>query len=534
MRQRAAHYLLLVLVAGGLFLPNLGGPSLWDIDEGNNAEAAREMLESDNWRLPTFNYQLRVDKPALLYWLQIYSYRAFGVGEFAARLPSAVAASVTVLLTYELGRRLFGAAAGLLAGLTLASAVMFCAAAHFANPDALLTACTVLTFLAFWQGAEGRLHFGWLGACMGLAALAKGPVGLVLPSAVIGLFMLWTRQLGKLKDLRLLRGVLSFALVALPWYLWVGAETRFEFLRRFIGVHNVGRFLSPMEGHGGPFYYYVLALLLGFAPWSVFLGPAGWHSWKGKDREPAHRFLWCWVLGYVAFFSVSRTKLPNYILPVYPAVALLTGRFLDDWRRGLLQVPAWCLRASLVCFGLLGIGSMLGFAVAGGLVPLVPARRLLPGLEVWSVLGMIPVVGAVLAGWCARRQLRTELVAVLACASALFLGPLAVWGGGTLNAHKAPRHLAELISRHQTDREIRVATFGYGQPSLVFYCRREVGLLPSEADAVEFLRSPWQVFLVVPEPLWPALAAQIKGTPLVLGRHRDLYKGCDILVVANR
>src|SRR5207237_1916513 len=146
MRQRASHYLLLLFVSGGLFLPNLGGPSLWDIDEGNNAEAAREMLESDNWRLPTFNFQLRVDKPALLYWLQIFAYRTFGVGEFGARLPSALAGIAAVLLTYELGRLMFGAATGLLAAVLLASAVMFCAAAHFANPDAVLTACTVLTF----------------------------------------------------------------------------------------------------------------------------------------------------------------------------------------------------------------------------------------------------------------------------------------------------------------------------------------------------------------------------------------------------
>src|SRR5205823_2127741 len=115
--------------------------------------------------LPTFNYQLRVDKPALLYWLQILSYRTFGVGEFAARLPSALAAILSVLVTYELGRRMFNAAAGLLAGLALASAVMFCAAAHFANPDALLTACTALTFLTFWRGIGGRPWFAALGAC---------------------------------------------------------------------------------------------------------------------------------------------------------------------------------------------------------------------------------------------------------------------------------------------------------------------------------------------------------------------------------
>ena len=106
---RLGHYCLLLAVAGATVFPNLGRPSLWDIDEGNNAEAAREMLESGNWVIPTFNFQLRVDKPALLYWLQIGAYRAFGVNEFAARFPSAVAALVTVLLIYELARLMFGA-----------------------------------------------------------------------------------------------------------------------------------------------------------------------------------------------------------------------------------------------------------------------------------------------------------------------------------------------------------------------------------------------------------------------------------------
>ena len=148
---RAGHYLLLATAWACLCLVNLGTPSLWDIDEGNNAEAAREMLDCGNWVVPTFNYQLRVDKPALLYWLQIGAFRLFGINEFAARLPSALAALAAVLMTYELGRQMFGAATGLLAGLVLASTGLFCAAAHFANPDALLNACTLLTLFFFWH-----------------------------------------------------------------------------------------------------------------------------------------------------------------------------------------------------------------------------------------------------------------------------------------------------------------------------------------------------------------------------------------------
>src|SRR5262245_52186761 len=149
-QTRLVHYLTLVAVTAVLFLPALGVPSLWDIDEGNNAETAREMLASDNWVVPVFNGALRVDKPILLYWLQLTAYRTFGVSEFAARLPSALAAMLTVLLTYELGRRLFEPRTALLGGVVLASSLLFCGSAHFANPDALLNACMVLTFLFFW------------------------------------------------------------------------------------------------------------------------------------------------------------------------------------------------------------------------------------------------------------------------------------------------------------------------------------------------------------------------------------------------
>src|SRR5438105_288902 len=158
--QRCRHYLLLLLLSVLLTLPNLGKPSLWDIDEGNNAVAAREMMESGNWIVPTFNYRLRVDKPALLYWLQIAAYRFCGVDEFAARLPSALAAILSVLLVYELARLLFDPATAMLAGLILASASAFCASAHFANPDALLHALTVLTLFLFSR-SFARGGRGW-------------------------------------------------------------------------------------------------------------------------------------------------------------------------------------------------------------------------------------------------------------------------------------------------------------------------------------------------------------------------------------
>lgn len=540
--RRAGHLALLAAASAAVFLVNLGGPTLWDIDEGNNAEAAREMLVSGNWVVPTFNFKLREDKPALLYWLQVTAYRAFGVNEFAARLPSALAALATVLLTYELGRRTFGRRAGLLAGLVLASSGLFCAAAHFANPDALLVACSTLTLFCFWRD-EARGGRGWFvlsGAAAGLGMLAKGPVGLALPGAVIGLYLLASGQLRRLLDGRLLLGLLAFLLVAGPWYGWVGAETKGQFLRGFFGTHNAGRFRAPMENHGGPFYYYAVVLAVGLAPWSAFLAPAAWHSIREWRRSAdassrAHVFLWCWAAAYLVFFSLSGTKLPNYVLPMYPAAALLVARYLVAWKEGEAKAPAWAFPAGLVALGAVGVAVAVGLLVAGGALggPWLRGRHF-PGLEWWAVLGTLPAVGAAAAWACSRAGRRGGALASVAVASLAFVGALAAGPPPVLNAHKAPRPLADVIAARQREPEVRVGCYEYAQPSLVFYCGREVSSLKSEETALEFLRYPLPVYLLTPAPVWEALRDKVTVPCEVVGRHADLYRGCEVVVVTNR
>jgi 4-amino-4-deoxy-L-arabinose transferase-like glycosyltransferase len=540
--HRAGHYALLVLAWATLCLPNLGRPSLWDIDEGNNSEASLEMKESGNYVKPTFNYQLREDKPALLYWLQAAAYGACGVNEFAARLPSALAALVTVLATYELGRRLFGKGAGLLAGLVLTSAVLFCGSAHFANPDALLNAFTALTLALVWYDYT-RGPTWWVlltGVTTGLAVLAKGPVGVLLPWAVTWLFFLWRRHWRRLADPRLLLVLLVFLVVAAPWYVWVGTETKWHWLAAFWKKHNQDRFLHALEGHGGPFFYYALVLVAGLAPWSAFLGLAGWHAlkhWRAEGADPCLgpvQFLLCWVAVYFLFFSVAGTKLPNYILPLYPAGAVLLGWFLDRWRRGLVQPPAWAVRASLVSLALMGLGVGLGLLVIGGSlpVPCLEGRRL-PGLERWAALGLVLPAGAAVAGWCVRHQRRAGAVAALAASAVVFVGTLAAWGGSTVERYKAPRALVGALPPDQTRRDVRVAAYAYFQPSLVFYCQREVFRLSEEKEALEFLAGPLPSYLFLPARYWEGLRKKVTGPHRVLARRHDLYDGCDVVVVTN-
>jgi len=550
LHHRLGHYTLLGLVASWLFFVNLGGASLWDLDEGRNSVAALEMLESGERVVPKFNNVLRVDKPALLYWLQITAYQWFGVNEFAARLPSALAALAAVLLAYELGRMLFTSSAGLLGGLILASTPMVCAAARFANPDALLNAFTLLTMLLFWRGFAGasRWWFVPVGISAGFAVLAKGPVGVVLPGAVIGLFLLWARQLHRLLDRRLLLGVLAFLLIALPWYIWVAVDTKASFLRGFLMTHNVDRFLNPMENHQGSPLYYLVVLLVGFAPWSVFLGLTLFYAWpvflrkpKTENRKPTlpQRFLLCWVAVYLAFFSVAATKLPNYILPVCAPLALLTGSFLDRWCQGEIEPPAWLLGISLACLALIGVGTALGLGMVGNaLGGSLPMRGMrlprFPGLEIWAPLGALPVAAAIGGGWCLRRQQRAGLVASVTIAAVLFLGPLAAWASATFNQYKAPGPLVDASGAFERQRDIRIGAYRLEYlPSLNFYCQRNVLHQGNEAEVLEFLATRLRVYLFVPAPIWNELRPKVRSPYRVAGSHRDMYRNWDVLVITN-
>ena len=260
-----------------MFLMNLGLPSLWDKDEGRNATAALEMLKSGDYIVPCFNSELRVDKPALLYWLQVVAYKLFGIHEFSARLPSALASLLTLLVCYELGRSLFSKTTGLLAALMLGSTPLMCGVARFANPDALLQLFIVSILFCFWQSQRGGTWwFLATGAAAGLAALAKGPVGAILPGMVIAIYCWWTGQVRAIFRPALALAAVMFLLVALPWYIVVAVETKAKFLTGFLLHHNVNRFLAPLESHDGTFLYYPAAMFVGAAPWSVFW----WLMWR--------------------------------------------------------------------------------------------------------------------------------------------------------------------------------------------------------------------------------------------------------------
>ncbi|TAL11307.1 MAG: glycosyltransferase family 39 protein, partial [Nitrospirae bacterium] len=367
----SARPALLLAICALLFLLGLGTLGLTDRDEGSNAEAAREMVESGDWVTPTLNGVPRFAKPVFTYWLISGSYLAFGVNEFTARLPSALFGTALVLMQYAFVSRLFGPAVGLRAALMLLLNIEILAIGRLVLTDMVMMFFTTVSifsfFLAMWgEGKAKRWYWGfYIG--MGLATLTKGPVGLLVPLlAVVPYLWLTRRWRDVLRECRPLAGTLVFLAVAAPWYTAMFMLHGSGYADSARG-DTLTRFFSVIGGHGGTVLFYVPILLLGFFPWSGFL-PAtlvqalqGSRSAVAQDRQ-RHLQILCavWIAAVFVFFSLSSTRLPHYIAPLFPAAALLVAA---SWDRLLSEEGGRWGRFSL--WFTLGIGGCLGLAFIG-------------------------------------------------------------------------------------------------------------------------------------------------------------------------
>lgn len=581
MPQTLRHQAWIVLAAGLVLFTNLGVPQLWDDDEPRNATCAREMLARGDLIVPTFNEDLRIDKPVLVYWLMMTAYKVFGPTEFAARFWSAILAVGTSLLTYHLGRLLFRPAVGLWAGLIVASSLMFDVAGRAATPDSTLIFCTTLSLLLFVVGGRrsgetfSQPTAWWayvlVYAAMGLAVLAKGPVGVVLPGGVIGLYLcclgmrrdatqpvkttrspetasfqqrsaliasatwcwlkdlLAPRNIGRaLWRMRPLTALIVVAAVALPWYIAVGIETDGEWLRGFLGKHNVSRFLKPMEGHKGPIVYYIPAIFIGFFPWSVFLPLSLVDMAKRvRERQPlasSYLLLACWAGLYVGFFSLSRTKLPSYVLPAYPALALLTAAFLDRWIASPALIGRGWMRLAFGSIAAGGIGILIGLPIAALIV--------LPGEAVLGLCGVAPIVGAIVAWhWMERQQLQRAVIAV-AVTAVVFA--TSMFGLATVRV-SSHQNSASIVQRAKEagDTDAKLAMFGHNSPSLVYYAGGRVEPLWTVEQVGQFFRDTRLPMLVTRADRYEELKRVLPADVAVLERQPRFLKKGEVLLLGR-
>jgi 4-amino-4-deoxy-L-arabinose transferase-like glycosyltransferase len=546
--DRSHHALLLLallLLSGLLFFLGLGDMGLTDRDEGRNAEAGREMFESGDRLTPTFNGELRVAKPVLLYWLMEQSYRLFGSNEFAARFPSALFGVGLILMHYLFLVHQRDRTVALFGGLMLLLNLEILGLGRMALTDSVLIFFTTASLYGFWlglHGAGGARRWIWVFYIgMALATLTKGPVGFAVPLIVAALYLTWTRRWRDYWQKGVpLAGMALFILLAAPWYAAMFL-VHGDAYATGAKAHTIGRFLSPMEGHQGTIFFYLPVLLLAFFPWSALLPVPlyrtikEWYLIRRAHTRPdpagtseLDLFAALWVVGTFVFFTASATRLPHYIGPLFPAAALLTASY---WSRCLQDPATKGIRGSIHL--MMGVGYLLaiGFAclptlyatyaskmvrefpLAGqvdlGSGPYLVAALLLVGMTLVGYLGLNDerrggafwAAGATLAG-----LVLIVIVIVIPHINRYVVAP--------------PQELAYAAGLN-LDRQDQFIAYGTVRPSSVFYAKRKTLFVPiGEEDKIRAaLKETKRVMILLPESAQSKLPAEANGLVPILKRY---------------
>ncbi len=556
--------LLVLLVVSLLFLFVKLGMPLLDPDEGLYASIAQEMLSRGDWVIPHVNGLPYLEKPPLYFWLTALTFRLVGPTEWAVRLWSALATFGTVLLTWRIGRRLYGPRAGLLAGLVLATVVGNALYVRKASTDQLFVFCLTLAMYGFLRDVErpdcGRARFLWLYVGAALSVLAKGLIGLVFPLLIVGIGLAWARRLSW-RDLNLARGVPVFLVLAVPWHVLAAwrSSTLFGFyvldnhLLRFLDARRFVEDDVPISTLG----FLIVSFLWAF-PWGVFAlaRPAPSSSAAARWRP----VVVAWVLVIVALFALSRFKHEYYALPAFPALAVLVGA---AWASGR-DIGRWLWVGLVGC----SVGGAWALWVGAGLTP-GQAMAGLAELNVYyrilrdqgvpfpfasprpfgvllQALGLTLLLGWGLAtlcwvrGW--RRSAFVSLLAVAGVITALILQLLSV-----VEPHHSAKEVSQAIAVQAAPDDVIVyeGSLEYS-PALPFYTGRRVllvngavgyfsfasklpeaeGVFIDTRDLLRLWAGPRRVFLVVRRPPAQSVVAALPAARVhELGRYgsRWLY-----------
>lgn len=490
-------YALLVVLCLGLYLPGLVKLPVMDRDEARFAQASRQMVATGDLLHISFQDEPRNKKPAGIYWLQAGAValvsNAASTAIWPYRLPSLLGAGTAVLLTFALGARLVGRKAAFIGAALLAASLALVAEAHLAKTDAVLLACVTAT-----QGALGIIYiearrgvalpWRWallFWAALGIGILIKGPIAPVLALLTAVALAIADREASWLMQLRPFWGVPLLLLIILPWLVAITAATDGAFLGEAVGHDFLGKLIGAQEAHGAPPLYYLLLLAVTFWPGSLFLGPAIAWAWRQRGTSAA-RFLIAWAVPFWLVLELVPTKLPHYLLPVYPALALAAGAALVAASEGDLVTWRWLDR------GVALLWTVAALLLAGVLMlaPLALHQGpLTPGI----------VAGALVLFFVVRtlRQSRVPGLAVRAVILALLVFGLALeFEAPSLNPLWLSREAAALVASDKPPPGLPVAAVGFNEPSLVFMLGTNTRLTSAAAAAAQITASPGAVALV--------------------------------------
>ena len=473
----------LVIAVAAIWFGTLEYRKLVKPDEGRYAEIAREMAVSGDWVTPRLNDLKYFEKPPLQYWATATAYKLFGEHHWTSRLWPALTGFAGLLLVWFAGARLFGREAGQYAALLLGSSMLYALIAHINTLDMGVTFFITLAIAGLLLGQtetdrnkqRNWMLLGWAG--MALAVLSKGLMGVVLPGAALFIYCVLQRDFGVLKRMRWLPGVAVFLLIAAPWFYLV-MKANPEFFGRFFIYEHYTRFTTKEADRYEPWHYFIPILLFGILPWTVLMLDTVLRTWKNSARNNSafnpERFLLIWVVFVLVFFSISGSKLSSYILPIFPALALLMGKRIAEIRE---RVLLWQIAP---VFALV--------ALSPGLLPGVMRRAESPlRLEiyenylVWMIVAIVIWLCGLIAGMALLMRGK-KLPAVLALAlSSLLAAQIGLSGHDTLAQSRSSYHIAEAMRPYlkpaEGGKDLPIYSVANYEHGLSFYLQRTFTLV---------------------------------------------------------
>ncbi|HYM71370.1 MAG TPA: glycosyltransferase family 39 protein [Stellaceae bacterium] len=470
-----------------LYLPGIAAIPALDRDESRFAQATRQMLETGDFLDIRFQNEARNRKPAGIYWLQAASVSAFSSAAATAiwpyRVPSVIGATLAVLLSFVLGRELLRGIPGnpsrtaLIGAVFLAIALGVMAEAHIAKTDAALLAATVagqgalgLAYTRSRKGAPvgaGIAALFWLAETV--AIFLKGPVGPLLALATAASLWVADREARWLRELRPVAGIVAVAIAVAPWLIAIESATQGQFLAESLGHDLLSKLLGGQESHGAPPFYYLALSLIEFWPGSLYLARGLIRGWQ-RHEEPAMRFLLAWIVPAWVFFELVPTKLPHYVLPLYPALALLAASAVAEGKRA--DQPAWARRTDTVVRWLWVVVTL---TIAGALIVL--PSRFGSGVAIAGVVGAAAMV-VLMVPLAVRSPGPTAAVGMLAALALAFVVPAGSCIVPGLDQLWLSREAAALVARHSLPGGKPLVVIGYNEPSLVFLLGGKLQVIP--------------------------------------------------------
>jgi 4-amino-4-deoxy-L-arabinose transferase-like glycosyltransferase len=523
--SRSNDLVALLIVASLAILAGLGNGTFWEPDEPRFAEATRQMFARRDFVTPYLNGAPRFEKPILFYWTQAASFVVFGDNEFAARLPSALAGVGIVFLVYLIGAQIAPRRAALISGFVIATMFRFVTFARIGLTDVPVMFFIVAALYGFvravrpasggdrrWGPASAGPSGAWVliaWACIGLGVLTKGPVG-VLPVAIWAMYAALTRNWSLFARTRPLIGMTLALAIVLPWYLIMIVQHGRAFTDFALGHEIVERMLSE-ESFGAPargFFYYFKIWPGDAAPWSVlFVASVGWIAWQWSSLDHTVRqpviFAAAWFICVFLLFSLSRSKVPHYVLPAYPAAALLIGIFVDrlaDTRRDALW---WGVPMAVIA-----LASIAAAAATGVLLDVLS-----PGDT--AMKWLVPAVltaGAAAIGVAIWKRAPVPAVLALTCMLAAVFASIGMFVVPRVIEPFKPMPLLAREAIKSSRADTPVGLLGrYGLSSAIYYSRRHVVALNGDDDTVSFLSAHPGAVCVMPMTDFERLAPRLRG-----------------------